>query len=586
MADKKDYGIEEQIDLIAQELKNLLLKRDAEKAAEAEKKPTKKSTAKSSTAKPKTEAKSAAKKPAAKKTTAKKPAEEKTEEAPVEEVAEKPAAKKTPAKKTTAKKPAAKKAPKEESVAEEQAAEPENDEMAKVIAEAEAFAAAESAKAEEPAKEPEPEPVKEPEPEPEPEKEPEPEPVAEEKAEPEKEPEAAEEPQEPNEEAAAVKEPVKTKSSFAAKTDAALKNKKAKLPIFITINALFLVSAILLMFASFAFGTKDEMTHYNIFQYFANADIVKAHLAYQATGWQDGAYIMLGILMFLAMLVPLALMVKNIIIFVRKKDASVYNADALIYFATMLFFVSMVNMFGAWLSAGQVVSLIISAVILAFTLLTMLITKSVKQLPFFSLVNIVLAFIALFLFTWKVYTGENQAWSPAAAAHMATGGGFMFLMMLISVAALVALIVLQMKRFRGAIGHIIEIVVPLAAAVCALVAVIAAGSAAPDYVDISGGFVIGMVVTLIIAIADTLFTFLKPLQKYKVMVDDSDDGSGNNVFADQVEEPETGEQPTVEASDEKAEEKNEGGVVFCSKCGTKNTDDSLFCISCGEKLAK
>lgn len=567
MADKNNDEVEAKIDEIAQGLKELLAQRDAENAESqkpAKKSTAKKSTAKSTTAKPKSTAKPAAKKAPAKSTA-------------------KPAAKKPAAKKTAA--------PKDEAVKEEPTvSEPVDDEIAKAIAEAEAYAAAESAKKEEPTPEPEkaPEPkaeeIKPEEPTPEPKAE-EAKPAEEVKPEPQAEAAAAQEPQ-------ASKEPAPKKTgNFAAKTDAALKSEKAKLPIFITINSLFFISAILLMFASFAFGVKDvEMTHYNIFQYFANADIVKAHLYGQTGGWQDGAYAMLGILMFLAMLVPLALMIKNIIIFVRKKDASVYNADALIYFATMLFFISMVNMFGAWLSAGQVICLIISALILAFTLLTMLITKSVKQLPFFSIVNILLAFIALFLLTWKTYTTEKDAWAPAAAAHVATGGGFMFFMLFVSVAALVTLVVMQMKRFPGVIGHIIEIVVPLAAAVCALIAVISAGAAKPDQVSISGGFVFGMILTVLIAAADTLFTFLKPLQKFKVMVDDSNDGNGNTVYADEkpveaaADTPANVEQQTAEATEENKTEAPD--KIYCPECGEQNNGDSLFCIKCGSKLSK
>lgn len=592
MADKNGNDVETKIDDVAKDLKELLTHKDegakeetpsAEKAT-AKKPAAKKSTSKSASANPKSAASKSktTPKPAAKKTAAKKPqkaAEIKTDDDKTEEL----------------------------SVDEPTA---DIDEIAKAIAEAEAYEAAVNAAAGAEAPETVPEQSASAEPQA---------PVSVSEEQPEErnreqepvqsatEPEAAETAEPVQAEAAATEEkpqkPAKS-GSFAAKTDAALKSKKAKLPIFITINSLFLISSILLMFASYAFGVSGvSMTHYNIFQYFANSDIVKAYLVGSAGGWADGAYVMLGILMFLAMLVPLALMIKNIIILVRKKDASVYNADALIYFGTMLLFISMVNLFGAWLSAGQVICLIISAVILAFTLLTMLITKSVKQLPFFSLVNIVLAFVALFLLTWKVYVQGDFAWSPAAAAHATTGGGFMFFMLLVSVFALVALVVLQMKRFRGAIGHIIEIVVPLAAAVCALIAVICAGAAKPDGYSLSGGFVFGMVLTLVIAIADTLFTFLKPLKKFRVMVDDSNDGNGNNVFADgTAEQAETtasissepaqtpsnaesaGDSESADVSTAEQTEKAESESVFCSECGAKNAPGSKFCLECGKTL--
>ncbi len=571
MAEKNSEDVNAKIDTIAQELKDLLAQKDEE-----QKKPAPKKTA----------AKPAAKKSTSSKSTTAKPKTAK----PKQE--QKPTAKKQPTKK-----PPQKAADKQS--AEQPPETVDDDEIARAIAEAEAYAASEQAAepAPEPAPEPEPQPAPEPSPQPEPAPEPEPAPQAEEQRK-----EAAEQvhadvvTQEAEKEAAATEqkpEKQKKSGSFAQKTDAALKSKKAKLPIFIVINSLFLISAILLMFASYAFSLDggNTMTHYNIFQYYAHSDLVKEHLYLQAPGWEGGAYVMLGILMFLAMLVPLALMIKNIIIAVSKKKFDVYNADALIYFGTMLGFLALVNMFGAWLSAGQIICLIISALILAFTLLTMLITKSVKQLPFFSLVNIVIAFIALFLLTWKVYSADNRALAPAAAAHAATGGGFMFFMLLVAVAALVLLVILQMKRFRGVVGHIIEIVVPLAAAVCSLIAVICAGAATPDGLGISGGFVFGMVLTLLLAIADTLFTFLKPLKKFKVMVDDSNDGNGNNVFADAPQEQVEGaegaegaEEPKAGEAEAHEDQANADEPIFCPECGAKNPKDSKFCIGCGKAL--
>ncbi len=40
----------------------------------------------------------------------------------------------------------------------------------------------------------------------------------------------------------------------------------------------------------------------------------------------------------------------------------------------------------------------------------------------------------------------------------------------------------------------------------------------------------------------------------------------------------------VEATEVEAESEDEGDVVFCSKCGTKNPASSAFCSKCGNKL--
>ncbi len=616
MAEKNSGEVEQKIDEIAKELKDLLAKQESENSSAAKETPAaKKPAAKSKS--------TAAKKPASKSTAAKKPAAKTT-------AAKKPAAKSTTAKSTSkstaAKKPAAKKAndaPQEpEEVRNERVM---DDEVAKAIAEAQAFAAQEAAeketapveehaeeqKAEAPVEEHVEEqkvtaPIEEHA------EEPKATAPVDEHAEEQKAEEPVEEQkaEEPEKEAAATENEAKPAkrggaAAIAAKTDRALK--KAKLPIFIVINSLFLVSAILLMFASYA---DDPNGTVNVFWYFANADKVKAFLMSQATGWYNGAYVMLGLLMFFAMLVPLALVVKNLIIFIRKKDASVYKADALIYFAAMLFFIGMVNFFGAWISAGQLISLLISAFIIAFTLLTLMLTKSVKQLPFFSICNIVLAFVAVLTLTSYVYSYGESSWYGAAASSEMAAGGLFFLLMLIAIAALVLLIIMQIKRIPGAIGHIVEIVVPLAAAGCALIALIVAGASKPDGLSMGGGYIFGVILTILIAIADTLFTFLKPLKKYKVMVDDSDDGNGNNVFSDgvvpkktekaeetPVAEPkeEVSEEQKTEApeeahaeerkpADEPKEEAQKVDGIYCSKCGTQNEADSLFCYKCGNKL--
>lgn len=615
MAEKKNGDdVEAKIDDIARGLKELLANKEEESPSAADKPAAKKPAAK----------KPAAKKPAASKSaasTAKKPAAKKP--------AAKPAASKSTA--STAKKPAAKKTEPEavaEGVTVNQTSDASTQQpIIQVIVQAPAAApAVEPQKAEEqpapaPAEEPQaeaPAPVEEQKAE----EQPEPAPVEEPKAEEQPAPAPAEE---PKAEAAATTTTTVTTTVTTTKKQSALQkvhefiNNKGKLPLFIIINALFLLSAILLMFNSFYFELDGVRYNYNIFQYMGNSDVVKASLLSQSGQWVNGGYTMLGILMFIAMLVPLALLIKNIVLLAIKKRKDVYGFDAIVYFAAMMFFIAMVNIFGAYLSFGQVFSLIISAIIFVFTVFTLLLSGSAKRVPIFSIANVVLAFIAILLLSSKVYGGSDgtndYSWYAAAAAGSFKAGGFMFLMLFIAVCALVLLVILQIKRFPGAVGHIVEIVVPLAAAVCAIIALIVAGAnkaAAAEFNDctlkMGGGFVFGAILTAIIAVADTLLTFLAPLKKYKVTVNDETTSSVTTTTtttttvsstvsadaapaADTAATADTSDAPApAEAPAPAAEQKAttpaapaQGGAL-CPRCGTPNPEHSKFCSKCGGKL--
>ena len=623
MAEKKNGDdVEAKIDDIARGLKELLAVKDAESPTAAEKTEEKKPAAK----------KPAAKKPAASKSTAtksssgaaKKPAASKTSTA-----AEKPAAKKP----ATEEPAAAKAEPKAEEVAEGVTVNQTTDgnstqPIIQVIVQAPAPAPAEAPKTEEPvpveevkAEEPVPAPVEEVKAE-----EPAPAPIEEVKAE---EPAPAESPkaEEPKAEAAATTTTTVTTTVTTTKKKSTMQkindfiNNKGKLPIFIVVNALFLISAILLMFNSFHFELNGKTYNYNIFQYMGNSALVKSSLLSQAGNWTNGAYTMLGILMFIAMLVPLALLVKNVVLLAIKKKKDVYNFDAIVYFAAMMFLIAMANIFGAFLSFGQVFSLIISAIIFVFTVFALLLSGSAKRVPIFSIANVVLAFIAILLLTSKVYgavvDGEAYSWYAAAAAGEFKAGGFMFLMLFIAICALVLLVILQIKRFPGAVGHIVEIVAPLAAAVCAIIALVVAGAnksaaaeAAGCTLKMGGGFVFGAILAAIIAVADTLLTFLAPLKKYKVTVNDEANTSVTTTTtttttvsstvgapestADNAATEEKAEAPAAEATapapaEEKkteapASEQHAKSGTLCPRCGTPNPENSKFCSKCGSKL--
>ncbi len=595
--------------------------------------------------------KPAAKKPAAKKAPAEKaeqtesapPADEST---PVQKPAEKPATKKSVAKKTgnadkptaekkpAAKKPTAKKAPakkaepviaapvdESEPVAEEPKAEP--------VAETPTEPIAEEPKAEPVAETPT-EPIAE-EPKAEPVAEAPTEPIAEEpkeeavkalcrncgaavhanaafcnkcgtkmgeepKEEPKEEPRSAPvAANAPADEAAAT---TVRKRGVAAKTDEFIKN-KGKLPIFIIINALFLVATIVLLFAAYY----DKNGTYNVFQYFssANSASIKAFLVEQSAGWGGGAYTMLGILMIVAAVIPLVLIIKNITILIVKKDRRVYRLDAIITFAAMLFYISMVNLFGAYIAAGPIVSLIITGLIFVFIIIAQLVERTDKPLPIYSFVMIVLITVTLLTFTYEVYTSAdgNKAWC-ASAASSDIAGPALFVSMLIVVIELIVMLVLQMKSIRGIVGKIIDTLLALNLMGFAILSLVCAGGGIiimesnPDNISLYGSFIFGGVMAMLLAFTWILFTWIRPLNRVKHTLDTSaENNSARRRRAVVTEDPapviETATVPAVEGAETAAQPQaekptEEPQYEFCRKCGTKSIVGSRFCKGCGAKI--
>ena len=529
-----------------------------------------------------TGAKSTAKKPAAKKPAAKEPADEQpTEpEAPEETPADKP---KAPAKKPTTKKPATK-AVKAEDTAEEQKAEPVADQpVEEPVAEQPAEEPVEQPVepvAEQPAEEPAAQPVDEPVAE---------QPVAEPAAQPAEEL-VAEQPVEQSAETPAPA-PAPTpskKAAFAAKANVALDrshefiNNKGKLPLFIVANALLFLSSLFLMFGAFRISKQGGgVISGNLFTYYGNADAIKAHWALSTGGeWASGGYTMVGILMFFSFLVPLALVVKNIIFFVRKKDKNVHMLDAIITFAFLVAYLGIYNLYGANPTWGQTLSLIFSIVLLAYTIFVILLQNRGGMFPFFSIANLVMIILCTFLLTSnKIYNVDG--WYGAYAAGHSVGGGFAFIMLLACIAALVLLTVMQVKKLPGKIAWLFEFLVPAAVGVLALIALISFAGGKPKGFGMGGVYVFGSILTMLFAIADVVFALVPKLHKYNVKVADRIQPAAQPVeqpMEQPVEQP--AEQPVAQPEQPAAT----SGKKYCPACGMENDSDARFCMKCGKQL--
>ncbi len=560
---------------------------------------------KDSTGKKSTAAKSSgAKKPATKKPAAKSTAAKSTASTTKSTAKSAGTAKKAAPKSAAAKKLAT---PKEKPVEQEPVAEAPVDEPQQPAPEPVAASVEQEPVVTAPVDEPKAEPVEAPAPaaqEPVAE-EPAPQPAAEEPApEPQAEAAATEEPkEEPKAEPApapapATQEPAPApaKKGAAAKADNYINN-KGKKPIFIIVNALFVLSAIMLLTMPFCITTDTGIKYYSLFSYFGKKAEVLGYWEVMAGGWAKGGYGMLGILMFFAFLIPLALAVKNIIFAVRKKNFNVYKADALIMFGFVLFYFAMVNLYGTNVTAGQVIAFIISAADLVFVILTLFLTKSVKSLPFFSLINIVLAMVAVFFLVGPALKDPNGT-SIYMALAADVGNGLPFVMTLFAIGVLILLIIMQMKR----LPKIVEIVVPLAAFVLVLIALIGLGASKPDGYKVAGNFIFGFILLLLLAAADTVFTFVKPLSKYKSSVHESENKEEVPFVAANEPTPAPAQAPATEAPASEApatetpaaqepaqapaaQPKDDGKPkAFCPACGAENPANAGYCRNCGHRM--
>lgn len=295
-------------------------------------------------------------------------------------------------------------------------------------------------------------------------------------------------------------------------------NNKGKLPIFIVANVLLVLSTVLLIVAAFNITTVSLKTvSYNLFTYFGKSAEVKRHLALMAGSWGNGGYIMIGILMILAMLVPFALAVKNLVLVLVKKDKNVHMYDAIITFAFMLAYIGIINLYGANVTAGHVSAFAIATVLVAFTTFAAFIAKSGKALPIYSIVNIPLIIVAVFLLTaTPTLTGGDGPYYGARAAGVCGNGGFSFIVLLVSVFALVLLSIMQLKKLPA----VLEIIVPIVSAGCALLAALLFGAGRVSGTHVGAGLICGVVFDLLLAIANVVFTLHPKLKRHKVQIKD------------------------------------------------------------------
>lgn len=550
------------------------------------------------------------KKPAAKKSTAKKPAA-------------KSGTSKAPAKKPTTKKPATKAAPKDGAV--EQPAEPqkkfgnrrsdcqncgaENDKYALVCHACgaqlpplpEGMVPPEQPPAEEKpiAQEP---PVEE-------------KPIVEEKPAEEKPAEqpVEEKPVEKEQPVAVTEQPAQEKPAekSAKKSGAVLDkmsnfiNNKGKLPLWIVANALLLLSSIFLLFGAFSISYRLNNVRGtisgNLFTYYGNAAAIKAYWQGTAGAWAGGGYAMMGILMFFAFVGPLALIVKNVLLLVLKKNKEVHMLDAIITFAFLVAYLGVVGLYGANPTWAHWLSLIMSIILLAYTTFVILLENRGGMFPFFSIANLVMILLCTYLLTNTLIYNMNGFYVAQVAA-MHGGAGFAFIMLLVALAALILLIVMQVKKLPGKIAWLFEFLVPAVAGVCAFIALITFAGIKPDALSMGVGFVFGVVLTLLLAIADVVFALVPQLHKFNVKVADKVVKKEATVTATaqpvqpaqttteqpaqpasaQTEQPAPA--PTEQPAAQKPEQTAPAGKAYCPSCGMENDGDSVFCMKCGRKL--
>lgn len=355
--------------------------------------------------------------------------------------------------------------------------------------------------------------------------------------------------------------------SFKQKAKSAVD--KGCLPIFVIANALLALSAVLLIIAAFDItyyvGDKSVTEWYSVIGYFKNAAEIKARLDGVAFGWANGGYTAIGILMVLSFLVPLALIVKNIILLIKNKDKRVGALDGAVSVAFITAYLGIVNLYGANMTAGHIAALIVALVFVGFALFSAALRGEGIFAVAFAAGNIVLVMLGMFLLTASpVY--DQAGWYAAAAASTESGASVAFVMLLATVAAFALMIVMQFIR----LPKIMDAIVPAAAGALSVVALILVASVMPDGFGLNAGFICGVVVTVLIAVINVLFALLPPLKRLKT--DAKIEPAAEEANAEQTEQNSTDEQINVTTS------------VKCHACGTENENGSVFCIKCGKRL--
>lgn len=388
---------------------------------------------------------------------------------------------------------------------------------------------------------------------------------------------------------ATVKQPKKTDAFINKSSD--FINNKGKFPLWIVANSLLLLGAIFLIIGAFNLsynidGVKGTISA-SVFQYFGNKATIVGVWQGTAGSWANGGFTMIGILMLLSIFVPIALIAKNVVLFILKKDKNVHMLDALVAFAFLIAYLGVVNMYGANMTWAHILSLIMSIVLLAYTIFVILIENREGAFPFYSIANLVMIIIVMFLLTaTPVYSGA-PGWYAAHSAAFSVGGGFAFIMLLIALVALVLLVIMQVKKLPGKIEYFCEFIVPAVAGVFALIALISFAGGKPKGLFMGGGFVFGSILTLLFAAADVVIALVPKLHKFDVKVTDRMPTQAAKPVAVQPQAAAATEIATEQAEQQPVEQKTEVPATpqknVCV-CGMENEPDAVFCLRCGRKL--
>ncbi len=384
---------------------------------------------------------------------------------------------------------------------------------------------------------------------------------------------------------AAAEQPRAQKAGFKQKAKSAVDN--GNIITFIVANALLGLSAVLLLISAFDvtyyIGETSVTEWYSIFGYFKHASEIQARLDGVAFGWAKGGYATIGILMALSVLAPLALIVKNVILLIKNKDKRVGAIDAAVSLAFIVAYLGVVNLFGANVTAGHISALIVATILAAFAIFASVLRGASIGATAFAASNIALTVLCMFLLTASpVY---NQAgWYAAATASVDGGASVAFILLLAAVAAFAAIIVIRVQKLPA----ILNIVVPSAAGVAALIALILFGMRMPDGFALDAGFAIGAILTFALAAGDVLFAVIPPLKKLIGGVTDKKSEQPQSATVENVPATaavENDAQPAnVENAAQPQTEQNEKRAIFCPSCGAENESDSAFCLKCGKRL--
>lgn len=265
----------------------------------------------------------------------------------------------------------------------------------------------------------------------------------------------------------------------------------------IAVNVMLVLAGV--MICAMAFDVSGA-GGYSVFSYFSSGYKVRARLGAAAGGWADGAYVLTGITMLIAVLVPLALAVKNLVVYLVKREARINALDGAAAFAVTALFVGTVNICGANMTAGHTVAYVVTLAVFALYLVVSAARRGDMRSAILPTATLAAVTVALFTLTASpVWTGGGSIYAAGAASRSGIAA-IAFVMLAAAVVLLAAISAMQAIKVSPALGFAVN----TALAVAVTAALVLFAVSAPRSFGSGGAYVFGSVFCAILCVGYAL----------------------------------------------------------------------------------